>query len=133
MPRSPLLFRTSSLLARIRSRSARALARSRFVEQLARETVSLVMRQSASAAAVSDGLPDQCRPQVRGMHVANCPYWCGHWNAFNNLYVVRSEQREMQDHLAWYRASNAQVGKQRDMDLRRADFRQLVQRKRRDV
>ena len=98
-----------------------------------RETVRFVIRQSASAAAVGDGLPDQRRPQVSGMHVANCPYRGGHWHTFNNLYVVRSERCEMHYHLPWYDASNAQVRLQRNMDLRRADFRQLVQRKRGNV
>jgi hypothetical protein len=63
--------------------------RSRFSEQFSRETVGLVMRQSARAAAGGDGTPDQCGPQVRGMHIANRPRRCGHWHAFNNLHVVR--------------------------------------------
>jgi len=71
------------------------------------ETVSLGMRQSASSAPVGDGLPDQCRPKVRGVYVVNCPYRSGHRHAFNNLYITRSERREMHYHLTRYRASNA--------------------------
>jgi hypothetical protein len=80
------------------------------------------MCQSASSAPVGDGLPDQGRPKVGGMYVANCPYRSGHGHAFNNLYVTRGERRDVHYHLTWYRASNAQVRLQRNVNLRWTDF-----------